>query len=137
MSDPHSIDGSAFTDPETDADGSARDEGETLSLADAMGDPDADRAGRESGRDDRRSCAACGARSRLSALTRIGVRDDGGRSHAALCVDCVRDAVRPPDCALCRVDDGATHPVTRVRDGEPLGAVCRDCRDGLCGRNRP
>lgn len=142
MSDPHSVDGSAFTDPdpETDADGSARgeqetsDEEESLSLADAMGDPDADRAERDSGGDDRRSCAACDARSRLSALTRVGVRDDRGLSHAALCAECVRDAVRPPACALCRATDGATYPVTRVRDSEPFGAVCRDCRDVVCGR---
>ena len=136
MSDPHSIDGSAFTDPETDADGSARDEEESLSLADAMGDPDADRTERKSS-DDRRSCAACGAPSRLSALTRVAIRDDGGLSHAALCPDCLRDAARPPDCAVCRTAGGATHPLTRVRDSEPLGAVCGDCRDDVCGSDRP
>jgi hypothetical protein len=136
MSDPHSIDGSVFTDP--DADGSPHDE-ESLSLADATGDLRSERAGQQgdSGGDGRRSCAACGARSRLSALTRIGVRDDAGLSHAALCAECARDAVRPPDCALCRVADGADYPVTRIRDSEPLGAVCRDCRDGLCGRQQP
>ncbi|NHN48818.1 hypothetical protein G9464_14610 [Halostella sp. JP-L12] len=136
MSDPHSIDGSAFAGSETDADPPADDEEERLSLADAMGDPGADRAERETGGDRRRTCAACGVTTALASLTRIAVRDDSGLSHAAVCPDCVRAAVRPPDCALCRADGGASHPVTRVRDSEPLGAVCGDCRDDLCGRRR-
>lgn len=134
MSDPHSVDGSALADPDADGDGVGDDEERSLSLADAMGDPDADSAGRASGGDDRRRCPACGAPSRLASLTRVAIRDDGGVLHAALCGDCVAHAARPPDCAVCGAADAATYPMTRVRDSEPLGAVCGDCRDDVCGR---
>ncbi|WP_138799188.1 hypothetical protein [Halostella sp. PRR32] len=132
MSEFHSTDRDKPVAPDTDGSADRDEDEETIDLADAMGDPDADTETHGGERTSPRYCAACGETTPSSGLTWLAIRDDSGASHTAICRDCAHEAARPPACAICRATGTETYSVTYVRNGERFGAVCAACRDGLC-----